>query len=127
MAFVGVTEAVDGAVGVIAVNATRRRRVRSAAAVFRAGTAVAVLRAALAGGTGSAGVTTVAAASRRVRAAAVFGTSATIAVFGAALPRGAVGAAGAFTLTSEQLGRSGGNGRSHGQEERESGLLHCER
>lgn len=125
---IGVAVAVDGAVGVIAVDATAtgRRTVGAAAAVFGAGTAVAVLRATLAGGARSTSITAVTTSRWWVRTTAVLGTSTAVAVFGAALARGAVGTAGTFAVSLEQSGRSCGNSRSHGQEESESRLLHCE-
>lgn len=129
VALIGITEAVDGAVGVVLVDATAARggRVRATTtAVVGTGTAVAVLRAALASSARSTSVAAVATTRRRVRAAAVVGASATVAVLGAALAGRAVGVAGAFALSSEKLGRSGSNGRGHGEKDGESGLLHCD-
>lgn len=115
VALVGITEAVDGAVGVVAVDAAAaRRRVRATtAAVVGTGTAVAVLRAALASSAGSTSVAAVVTTRGRAAAAAIVGASATVAVLGAALAGRAVRAAGAFALSSEKLGRSGSNGRGH--------------
>lgn len=131
VALVGIAEAVDGAVGVVLVDvaATRGRRVRAAAAVVGTGSAVTVLRTALAGSARSSGVAAVARRRGRAGAAAVVGASTTVAVLGAALARGAVGAARAFAGAGK---KRVGRGHSHdrgGQREAEEGkgLLHVGR
>lgn len=128
VALVGITEAVDGAVGVVLVDAAAAsgRRVGATTAVLGTGTAVAVLRAALASSAWGTSVAAVVTTRGRAAAAAVVGASATVAVLGAALAGGAVRAASALALSSEKLGRSGSNGRSHGEKDGESRLLHCD-
>lgn len=141
VAFVGIAKAVDGAVGIVAVDgvaATRRvtaRRRSGRAAVVGAGTAVAVLRAALARGAGSTSVAAVARCRRRGRrsraAGAVVRASTAVAVLGAAVSRGAVGVTGALSIAAHEnvgggLVRHGGD--KGGQREGgkgNGGVLHC--